>query len=544
MTNNRVYLLLILLLILLVSISGITVPIVANAAKYAQVSREILLNNDWINLTIGSDAYDQKPPLLFWIGAAFYSIFGVSFYVFKIAVLLISFLGIYSTFRLGKLLYNKETGILAAIFWTTSLGFLYFHNDIHTDTLLSTFVVFSVWQLTAYFKFKKWHQFFLGVVGIGLSMLTKGPVGLAIPVFAIGGNLLLHKKWKEIFHYRWIIAAIIVSIIILPALIGLLNQFGLEGIKFYFWTNNMGRITGSYHGSNSDPTFYIHTALYMLAPWTIFVIAGMYNETRSLFRIKKHNLHKTEIVNISAVVLYLGILSIAKTKNPHYLLGVVPFILIIVAKWSILIFDTDKSKRSTSTIKAVNKGIAFILTISALASPLYAFPESNIYYWLVLGAMLISTFYLLISKTDLKKQVLLLILSISTFLFTLNVNMLPRMLNYHTSIEATEIFNKQASDNATLNFYKKKARLWSIFLYSKAPGKYLVTTKDMNNFLPKSGAWIYTDQVGFEDLQNMNIKTTTIKKFKHKTLTTQSIKFLNPKTREENFTEMYLIRLE
>ncbi|NQU52830.1 MAG: glycosyltransferase family 39 protein, partial [Bacteroidetes bacterium] len=299
MINNRTYLLLILILILLVSISGISVPIVANAAKYAQISREILINNDWINLTIGGDAYDQKPPLLFWIGAAFYSIFGVSFPVFKIAVLLISILGIYSTFRLGELLYNKNTGLLAAIFWTSSLGFLYFHNDIHTDTLLATFVAFSVWQFIAYFKSKKWYQFVLGAVGIGLSMLTKGPVGLAIPVFAIGANLIMQKRWNEIFHLRWIVAAIIVSIIILPALIGLLNQFGLEGIKFYFWTNNMGRITGSYHGNNTDPTFYIHTALYMLAPWTVFVVVGIFNEIRSLFKIKKENILQTEIANIS-----------------------------------------------------------------------------------------------------------------------------------------------------------------------------------------------------------------------------------------------------
>ena len=63
------WLLLGILLYLLINIAGLFVPIVINAAKYAQIGREMLDNENWINLTIGGDAYDQKPPLLFWIAA-------------------------------------------------------------------------------------------------------------------------------------------------------------------------------------------------------------------------------------------------------------------------------------------------------------------------------------------------------------------------------------------------------------------------------------------------------------------------------------------
>jgi hypothetical protein len=38
-------------------------------------------------------------------------------------------------------------------------------------------------------------------------------------------------------------------------------------LLFYFWTNNAGRITGSYIGNNSiDPFFYFHTLLYIFLP--------------------------------------------------------------------------------------------------------------------------------------------------------------------------------------------------------------------------------------------------------------------------------------
>ncbi len=190
MNFNRTFIIVILLLIILVIISGLPVPMIANAAKYAQVSREIVWNHEWINLSIGGDAYEQKPPLLFWLGALSLSLFGISVTYYKIAVILVSLVGIYSTYRLGMLLYDRKTGLLSAIFWATSLGYLHFHNDIHTDTLLSTIIVFTVWQLAAYFRYRKWPQFLLGITGIGLAMLTKGPVGLAIPAFAIGTALL------------------------------------------------------------------------------------------------------------------------------------------------------------------------------------------------------------------------------------------------------------------------------------------------------------------------------------------------------------------
>ena len=61
MNDKRLYYA-VLVSVLLIILSALPVPLVINAAKYAEVGREILMNKDWINLTIGGDAYDQKPP--------------------------------------------------------------------------------------------------------------------------------------------------------------------------------------------------------------------------------------------------------------------------------------------------------------------------------------------------------------------------------------------------------------------------------------------------------------------------------------------------
>lgn len=544
MALNRNSVVILFLLGLLILLSSLPVAVITNAAKYAQVSREIISNHDWINLTIAGDAYDQKPPLLFWIVAVFYSIFGISLFTYKIPVILVSFLGIFSTWKLGKLLYGKETGLLAAALWVTSLSYLHFHNDIHTDTLLTTFVVFAVWQFAAFFRKGKWHQFALGIVGVGLSMLTKGPVGMAIPAFAVGADLLFQKRFKDIFHWRWIPGILLVGIIISPALIGLVNQFGIEGIKFYFWTNNVGRITGSYAGTNTDPTFYIHNSLYLLLPWTIFAFTAIALEIGELVKSRgKHSL-KGEVINLSAILLYLVVLSIAKAKNPHYMLAVVPFIFILTAKWTIKIFNKNKSKLKR-TLSGINKGVAILMLAIPLVFSLYIFPENNIFYWIIYLLLFTAAVYLLVVKSNLNKQLLLLAFSFGALIFTLNSNMLPNMLQYQSSIKASEDFNGMAGKNATLNIYGTKARHWELFLYSKNPGKYITTKNELQKCISaEPDAWFYTDPADFEDMKQLNLDVELVKTYQHKTVTRQSLKFLNPKTRAEHFETKYLVRVK
>jgi len=521
------------------------VPLMMNAAKYAQVGREILINNDWVNLTIGGVPYEQKPPMLFWVAAICFSLFGVSVPAYKISVILISLLGVYSTFRLAKLFYGHEVGMLAATFWITSLGFLHFHNDIHTDTMLAAFVVFSVWQFMTYFSQRKWFHFLLGVIGIGISMLTKGPVGMVIPAFAVGANLFLHKQWRDIFHIRWLLAIPLLALVIAPALAGLFRQFGLEGIKFYFWTNNMGRVTGSYYGDNNDYSFYIHTALYLLLPWSIFMLAGMYNEFRSLIRIKRADISNVEVVNIAAVVFFVAILSVAKQKNPHYLLSVTPFIFIITAKWCTRLFDKTQLNKRARIITYINKVVALLLLGVVPIVSLYFFKEQSLLFWATVILLAVGVFYFIFNAVDLRKQVLMLLLSSSALLLTLNVVLLPNMFEFYSSIHAAELFNSKANENATLNMYKPKARLWDLLFYSGNYGTYLETKEDLECFLPHKGAWIYTTDEGYRELKEMNPDMEVIGVFyKHKNVSSISLNFLNPKTRAATFRTMYLVKLK
>lgn len=534
-----------MVLYLVALVSGMLVPLIANAAKYAQISREIIDSGDWLKLTIAREAYNQKPPLLFWFGAVSYSLFGVSTFAFKLPVILFSLLGIFATFRLGNLLYDKKTGKLAAFFWATSLGYLYFHNDIHADTLLATNVIIAIWQFSEYFYHKKRGGFYLGVLFTGLAMLTKGPIGLVVPALAIGINLLVHKKRKEIFQFRWIIALIILVFIISPALIGLYKQFGTEGLKFYFWTNNMGRITGSYQGVNTDPLFYFYNSIYTLAPWTIFAFAGIFMEIKTkVIQIKNKALEKeaSEFITLGAILPFLAILSIAKQKNPHYIMAILPLVMLLAAKWVIPIFNELKYLKTKKTIEILNYILVLLLWAALLAFSLCFYRETNIWKWLLsfLSAALIIAF-LFLSK-GLNKQILILLTTSTLFIFSVNTSIIPKMMEYHSTYNVAKVFNQKADDNDKL--YSYRLRFWSSFFYSKSYGSWIRSEKGLPELQGIENAWVYTDGYGIGRLKANGFEFEIIETFPHRTITGQTLKFLTSEDKSQFLQDFYLVELK
>lgn len=530
-------------LLLVVIAAGLHSPLIVNAAKYAEVSREILENRDWINLTIAGEPYEQKPPLMFWIGAVFFGLFGISAPVWRIAFYVVSAMGVYSTYRLGRLLYDETVGRFAALFWVTSLGYLHYHNDIHTDTLLADMVVFSVWQLSAFFRNKRTIHFYAGIAGTGLAMLAKGPVGLAIPVFAVGSHLLFQRRWSDIFHPRWIAAAAVVAIMLIPAFIGLYNHSGKEGIWFYFWTNNMGRITGTYYGDNSDPLYYLHTSLYVLAPFVVFAIAGTIAAIRKLISVRKSSERSDEIYIVGAILPYLVILSLAKTKNPHYLITLGPFFMILAARFAKSIHSGEVSEAVKRTATWMNGFIVIVIWVLILVFSSFLFPEKNGWFWLVLILFASLTAGSLVVYRGVMRQIALLALTCLAFIFSLNFSFYPNMQKYHAPLHAVKDFNQKALPGEQLHIYKPASRYWEIFFYSKNPGSYFPDKTDLSTLLKESGGWVFTDLEGKEEISAFLPQVQTAAEYNHHSLSRISLHFLNPGKRNTRLTRRYLLHL-
>ena len=516
-------------------IFGLLVPVTSDAGKYAAISRVIYETGDWINLQIHFEPYLQKPPLLFWITTPFYFIFGPTAFSFKLPVLLYSLIAVYSTYRFAQIYYAKKTAVLASVLLATSEFYFLFHNDIHTDCLLTANVIFSVWQFALYFQTKKTIPAILGGVGVGLAMISKGPIGIFVPAMAFLSHLLYTRKFDRLLNFRIILSGISVSLILFVGLKGIFNQFSWEGIQFFFWDNNAGRISGDLKGNSNDYFFYFHTALYIFLPWGFLFFIAAFFETKNLLKMKNQ-----ELFSLGGIFFYWIVISVARAKAPHYFMVLSPFMAVISANWLYNFYTNKKFITIWKAISVVQYATIFFAWALLLLLCTYFFPSNSVFFWIVMLIMAGLNF-IVKKQNSFNKIIQRSVIAVIAINFALNVHLFPQFFTYQSVIPACEVFNRQAKENEMLNTYLSEHR--ELFFYAKNPGHFFYTSDDLKKGLSKNGDWIYTNDEGLQEIKQTQAEILIVKSFKHRSLSKLTPGFINPKTRASRLSNMHLIKI-
>lgn len=534
--KNIWFLVAIIILAIAAYISGLFVDVTRDGSKYASVAREIYDTGDFIHLKVHGEPYDQKPPLLFWLSAVSFYVFGLSNFAFKLPLLLLGFLGVYSTYRLGKSLYNHQVGLIAATLLATSQVYFLYYMDIHTDTVLLPFVIFSLWQLYDFIKTGRNIHFLAGFIGIGLAMLSKGPVGAVVPGFAVLGHLIFTRSYRSLLDWRWYFGVLIAFIFIVPALVGLFNQFGWEGIKFYFWTNNAGRIMGEFGSLSSDYFFYIHTLVYLVFPWSLLMYVSVYFEFRSLIRRK---FRSKEFYLFSGTWFFFIVLTLSISKLPNYIFMLIPLFSILTAKYIVVALGGRRPVLYKLFLKL--QIISTILALTLLmAVSVWMFPLHSFWLWLLLTGSLALAFYLSLNRNQegirllMPSMVLIVVLN-----FILNFHVAPQIFSDQASVKAAKIFNERAAENDKLYTYNYSS--YEIFFYSKTPAVWLVNDLAVVELLKEPGNWIFTEGKVVNRIEG-DFPEPEIIPLEHVWINRLNFKYLNPNTRSQARDTLFLMR--
>ena len=167
-----------------------------DSCQYANISMEMLQKKSFLQVFYRGENYLDKPPLLFWLSSLSYSILGISNFAYRFPSFLFTILGVYSSYSLATSLYNKKIGLITVIILITCQGYFLFNHDVRADTMLAGSVIFAIWQLYEFLNNNKIKNLILGFVGIGLAMLSKGPIGIVIPILAFAPISFIVKSGK------------------------------------------------------------------------------------------------------------------------------------------------------------------------------------------------------------------------------------------------------------------------------------------------------------------------------------------------------------
>jgi 4-amino-4-deoxy-L-arabinose transferase-like glycosyltransferase len=515
---------------------GLFVDLTGDSGLYAAISRQMVESGDWFNLKINGMPYDQKPHLFFWLAGLGIKFFGNTNFAFKLFPFLYGAAGVYFTYRLGRQIYSEETGMLAALILGTSQIFFLYFFDFHTDSVLQTGVVLALWQLAAYLQSQKPINFVLGFFGVGLAMLSKGPIGAVLPFLAVFFYLLAERDFKQLFHPKWILGILIVLAVISPSLIHLYKNFGFEGIKFFFITNNVGRITGSYAGSSTDYFYAIHTILWAFLPWTIFVAAALFSTVKDWF-LRKPNL-KWSYYLMGGVFILLLILTVAKGKAPNYFLIAVAPISVVAASWlTRLATFSVKFQRRVLCTQIIFVGILLVF-FSVLV---YIFREDGIW-----GSALFTILFIIIfprikwlRKPLLVNSLLLSVLVLGGINLFLNAHVLPKLFAYQGARQVLKLYDENSSSESKL--YNLSIEEYALFFYAGQRVENIEKWDELRLALSKPGAWIYANEIDYKEILFQKLPIDTVYFIEQRGMNRVNLTFLNPKTRETALKTNYLI---
>ena len=495
-----------------------------DAAQYASIAREMLTDKSYLQVTHWHSAYLDKPPLLFWLSCLSFKILGVSTFAYKLPSFLFSLLGFYSLYRFARLYYDEAAARLSAIILASCQAMFLINNDVRTDTLLMGSVIFSVWQIAAYLKDGRFLNLIGGSAGIGLAMLAKGPIGLVIPVFAFTGDALLRKNFRQLLQWKWLIGLLIIAVTLTPMCIGLYRQFGWIGLKFYFWTQSFGRITGDSEWKNDAGDLYlIHEFLWAFLPWTALFAYALFLRLKDVFQKKP----SSEFITLSGFMLTFIALSLSRYKLPHYIFVIAPFAAVMTAHF----------------IAKFPKRVAwFQLPLILLAwafTALVSFGIFPVKSWLLWSALLVFFFtaiFFLFKNS--KEHVIATLLTIGAFNILLNAHVYPALLKYQPSRQIAERLQKE---NAPVrNFFTYKTNSHSLDFYCGMVAQGIYEPERLKAKAADS-LWLYVREKDFREVVVLNIPFTVIDSFDFYSVSNLSPEFVNPETREKKVSKVYLL---
>lgn len=316
-------------------------------ARYTVVAKQIVLSGDWLNTQYNGGPDFEHPPLLEWIQAAFFSVFGISDVVAKVpsallglgTVLLVAWLA-------RRLTGDPLQGILAMFALASSAYFVKYTARAMTDVPVTFFFLAALcaWSLAE----DKAGWYLAAGAFTAMALMTRGLIGFALPAI-FGLDLIIARR-----RPKWGYALAALAIAILPLALWywrLIDHYGQV-----FFTAHEAWLDREAFGALS-PSWRRYTGLFeyvfMLAksywPWLPFAIAGMV----AVIRGRQRRL----FVLLIWFTVVLVMCAAAKSRVLRYMLPAYPALSMLTAIGLVTLIP----------LRVIQKGLLFLTPVLAAA---------------------------------------------------------------------------------------------------------------------------------------------------------------------------------
>jgi 4-amino-4-deoxy-L-arabinose transferase-like glycosyltransferase len=288
--------------------------------RYAEIAREMIELRDWVTPHLNYVKYFEKPPLIYWLTAINFELFGTSELVVRVWPAFFGLLGIFVTYTLGRSMFGQWTGCAAAALLATTPFYFGLSQVLILDmplAALMTVALAAFWfARTDPHRRRAWVLLLYLVTALGV--LTKGPVAVVLSAGIILTFLLLRR---ELSALRWLISPLGLALFVVIALpwFVLVSRRNPEFVDFFVIKQHFDRFVRP--DEHRQPLwFFVPIVLGGMLPWSLFALSASPMASRFLRRLSRLRVSAATLYCVVWSAMVFAFFSLSGSKLATYVL--------------------------------------------------------------------------------------------------------------------------------------------------------------------------------------------------------------------------------
>lgn len=246
--------------------------------RNAEAGREMFASGDLLTPTFNGELRVAKPVFVYWLMTLSYHIFGVSEFAARVPSALFGVALIIMQYLFLSRLCGQAAGLFGALMLLLNVEMLALGHMALTDSVLIFFTTFSLYGfwLGLHETGSGRHWIWGFYVGMALATLTKGPVGLAVPLTTIILYLTATRRWTAYWQRGFPIAGALVLLLLAAPWYAAMFLIHGDAYASQAKVHTVGRFLSPMEGHGGGLWFYLPVLLLGFFPWSGLLPVALY----------------------------------------------------------------------------------------------------------------------------------------------------------------------------------------------------------------------------------------------------------------------------